>query len=143
MTDLQNCAELGKDEIENLLAELKKAQEKNRELETLVKVKDQQIAELQTIPTYYDVVLNHKEDVTISEIAEDYGKSDVWMDSYLYEKGVQYLHESRWFLCGGYSGRGYVRFESPDGEEQMLWTQSGRLLIYDLLKSDGVLPLIE
>ncbi len=135
------------------------------------KIQAQQIKELQPKASYYDVVLNCKDLMSISKIAKDYGWSAVKMNRYLHEKGVQYkqgdiwllyqkLHEKGvqykqgdiWLLYQKHSGNGYTNTKThsyigDDGlnhsKVHTQWTQKGRLFIYDLLKADGVLPIIE
>lgn len=58
-----------------LATQLKSEQEQRRKLETTVAVQEQQIAELQPKASYYDVVLNCKDLLSVTSIAKDYGKS--------------------------------------------------------------------
>lgn len=115
-------------------------------------VQKQQIAELQPKATYYDVVLNCKELMSISKIAKDYGWSAQKMNKYLHEKGVQYKQSNVWLLYQDYAENGYTSTKTShttdrNGVEHAhintQWTQKGRLFIYDLLKKDGIVPLIE
>ena len=64
--------------------------QQNAELTGTIAVQSQQIAELQPKATYYDLVLNCKDLISTSAIAKDYGKSAVWMNRWLHEKGVQF-----------------------------------------------------
>ena len=57
------------------LSALKAEREKNKELEQSVAVQTQQISELTPKASYYDVVLNCKDLVSISAISKDYGWS--------------------------------------------------------------------
>lgn len=116
------------------------------------KIQAQQIKELQPKASYYDVVLNCKDLMSISKIAKDYGWSAVKMNRYLHEKGVQYKQGDVWLLYQKHSGNGYTNTKThsyigDDGlnhsKVHTYWTQKGRLFIYDLLKADGVLPIIE
>ena len=81
-----------------LATQLKTEQEQRRRLETTVAVQEQQIAELQPKASYYDVVLNCKDLLSITTIAKDYGKSGVWLNRYLHENGVQYKQGQNWLL---------------------------------------------
>lgn len=65
-------------------------QQQNTELTDTVAVQKQQILEMQPKASYYDVVLDCKDLIFTSAIAKDYGKSAVWMNRYLHEKGVQF-----------------------------------------------------
>ncbi len=133
----------------NQLAILK---HQNEELSDTVAIQNQQIAEMKPKVSYYDIVLNCKDLISTSAIAKDYGKSAVWMNRYLHEKGIQFKQGDIWFLYQKYAEKGYtstktLNYLSSDGKVHnkvhTYWTQKGRLFIYDLMKSDGVLPLIE
>lgn len=135
-----------------LATQLKAEQEQRKQLETTVAVQEQQIAELQPKASYYDVVLNCKDLLSITTIAKDYGKSGVWLNRYLHQNGVQYKQGQNWLLYQKYAEKGYTStktqtFNGMDGQQHTkvhtYWTQKGRLFIYDLLKMNGLLPLIE
>ena len=57
---------------------LKLEREKNKKLNTTVKVQEQQIMELQPKASYYDLVLNCPDLLSVTVIAKDYGKSAKW-----------------------------------------------------------------
>lgn len=133
-------------------AKLKQLETHCCQLETTVAVQEQQIAELQPKASYYDVVLNCKDLLSITSIAKDYGKSGVWLNRYLNQNGVQYKQGNNWLLYQKYAEKGYTStktqtFPGADGQQHTkvhtYWTQKGRLFIYDLLKTNGLLPLIE
>ena len=135
-----------------LATELKEEQEKRRALENTVAVQSQQITELQPKASYYDVVLNSKDLLSIGKIAKDFGKSAVWLNKWLHEQGVQYKQGEIWLLYQKYAEQGYTStktqtYNGDDGavhtKVHTYWTQKGRLFIYDLLKAHGILPLIE
>lgn len=135
-----------------LLQKLKEEREQRKHLETMNAVQAQQIEELQPKASYYDVVLNCKDLLSISKIAKDYGWSAIKMNSYLHERGVQFKQGDIWLLYQRYADKGYTNTKThpyigSDGETHTRvhthWTQKGRLFIYDLLKADGVLPIIE
>lgn len=115
-------------------------------------IKTQQIAELQPKATYYDLILQCKDLLSVTEIAKDYGMSAKGMNKKLHELGVQYNQSGVWFLYAKYQSEGYTQtktqnYPKPDGTQgsrtHMYWTQKGRLFLYDFLKSKGILPLIE
>ncbi len=115
-------------------------------------IRRQQIAELNPKASYYDVVLQTKDLLSTSRIAKDYGKSAIWLNEYLHEKGIQFKQGSVWLLYQKHPEQGYTKskthtYSDNDGNQHSklhtYWTQKGRLFIYELLKSDGVLPLIE
>ena len=124
----------------------------NKQLTTTIAVQEQQISELTPKASYYDVVLNCKDLVSTSAIAKDYGKSAKWLNSYLHEKGVQFKQGNVWLLYQKYAQQGYTNtkthsYNGDDGEVHTkihtYWTQKGRLFIYNLLKSEGILPNVE
>lgn len=110
------------------------------------------IGELKPRADYTDKILNCKGLVTITQIAKDYGMSGKKMNSLLHDLGVQYKQSGQWLLYAKYHKKGYTHSKTieitrsdgtPDITMETKWTQKGRLFIYDLLKSNGVLPLIE
>lgn len=124
----------------------------NVELTDTVAVQSQQIAELQPKASYYDVVLNCKDLISTSVIAKDYGKSAIWLNQYLHNRGVQYKQGDIWLLYQKHAKKGLKNTKTQsylgsDGETHtkvhIYWTQKGRLFIYDLLKADGMVPLSE
>lgn len=124
----------------------------NMELADTIAVQSQQILEMKPKASYYDVVLNCKDLISTSTIAKDYGKSAIWMNRYLHEKEVQFKQGDIWLLYQHYAQKGYTStkaysYPGSDGENHTkvhtYWTQKGRLFIYELMKSDGMKPLIE
>lgn len=134
------------------LQELKAERSKNAALEATINIQEQQIAEMKPKASYYDVVLNCKDAVAITTIAKDYGKSGRWLNEYLHNLGVQFRQGKIWLLYQKHARHGYTvtkthSYPGNDGtmhsKVHTYWTQKGRLFIYELLKSHGVLPLIE
>lgn len=124
----------------------------NMELTDTIAVQNQKILEMKPKVSYYDVVLNCKDLISTSAIAKDYGKSAIWMNRYLHEKGVQFKQSDIWLLYQKYAQKGYTStkthsYPGSNGETHTkvhtYWTQKGRLFIYELMKSDGMKPLIE
>lgn len=116
------------------------------------KVKDQQIAELQPKASYYDIVLQCKDLVSITKIAKEYGMSGQKMNDLLHEWGIQYKQSDIWLLYQKYAPYGYTQtktnnYPKEDGSQgarpHMYWTQKGRFFLYETLKSKGIIPLIE
>ena len=135
-----------------LLTQLKAEQTKNTELTALVSVKNQQIAEMKPKASYYDVILNCKDAVAITIIAKDYGKSGQWLNEFLHELGVQFKQGNIWLLYQKHAEKGFTctkthSYLGSDGTNHSkvhtYWTQKGRIFIYELLKTQGILPLIE
>lgn len=134
------------------LTKLKAERERVKSLEQDIAVKNQQITEMKPKASYYDVVLNCKNLVAISVIAKDYGWSAKEMNKHLHKKGVQFKQGDIWLLYQDYAELGYTStkthsYNGNDGtihtKPHTYWTQKGRLFIYDLLKSDDIVPLIE
>jgi anti-repressor protein len=135
--------------------QLEDVKARNLQLTTTVAVQSQQIAELKPKASYYDIVLNCKDLVSTSIIAKDFGKSAVWLNQYLHDKGVQYKQGGKngiWLLYQKYAEQGYTGtktnpYNGSDGYQHTrvhtYWTQKWRLFIYDMLKCDGIAPVIE
>ena len=128
------------------------AEQKIATLEVDNKVKDQQIAELKPKATYYDLILQCPDLLSVTEIAKDYGMSAKGLNKKLNELGVQFKQSGIWFLYAKYQDKGYTQtktqnYNKPDGTQgattHMYWTQKGRLFLYDLLKNSGIFPMIE
>ena len=134
------------------LTKLKEERAARKLLELDNQVKSQQIAELQPKATYYDLILQCKDLLSVTEIAKDYGMSVKGLNAMLHELGVQYNQSGVWFLYAKYQHEGYTQtktqnYNRSDGTQgskvHTYWTQKGRLFIYNLLKSEGILPTIE
>ena len=135
-----------------LLQKLKAEKQKNEELQTAVMAQSRQISEMKPKASYYDIVLNCKDLVSVTQIAKDYGKSAQWLNNFLAEKKIQFKRNKNWLLYQKYSEAGYAStktqiFNGRDGEVHTsvhtYWTQKGRLFLYGLLKQHGILPMIE
>lgn len=140
------------DLIIQMATKLKEEREARKALEIENKVQSQQIAELTPKATYYDLILQCKDLLSMTEIAKDYGKSAKGMNKLLNEFGIQYKQGGVWFLYAKYQDKGYTQtktqnYPKPDGTQgsrvHMYWTQKGRLFLYDLLKSEDILPMVE
>lgn len=127
-------------------------QQEKKALETTVTIQAQQIAELQPKASYYDLVLNCSDLLSTTVIAKDYGQSAYWLNSLLEQKGIQYHDTDIWLLYAKYARMGLTSTKTHtyydySGQLHMkphtYWTPKGRLFIYDLLKKDGILPIIE
>lgn len=134
------------------LTELKKEREEKEKLKETVAVQNQQITEMTPKAGYYDVVLNCKDVISTTEIAKDYGWSAKKMNSYLHEKKIQFKQGKIWLLYQKYAEQGLTStktsvYNGRDGISHSsihtYWTQKGRLFIYELLKKDGILPIME
>lgn len=111
-------------------------------------IAEQQVNELKPKATYYDLVLQNKSLLSVSKIAKDYGKSAIWLNNKLHELGIQFKQGDTWLLYQKHADKGYTQSTThviDDEKSRMLtkWTQKGRLFIYELLKDENILPLIE
>lgn len=122
---------------------------KLKEERTLRLVAEQRVNELQPKADYYDSILKNKSLMTISIIAKNYGMSATRMNNLLHELGVQYRQGKAWLLYRKHQDKGYTHTEmipvqgSDTLKPSTKWTQKGHIFIYQLLKNDGILPLIE
>ena len=128
--------------------QLSLVKKQNLELLETVAVQNQQIAEMQPKASYYDLILQNKNTVPITQIAKDYGMSGRKFNELLHELGVQYKFRKTWLLYQHFAECGYTQSRTYAIDESRsvmhtYWTQKGRLFLYDLLKSEGILPVIE
>lgn len=116
------------------------------------KVQQQQIAELKPKATYYDLVLQCADLISVTEIAKDYGMAAKGFNKKLSQNGIQYKQGGVWFLYAKYQDKGYTQtktqnYNRPDGTQgsrtHTYWTQKGRLFLYEFLKGIEILPVIE
>ena len=131
---------------------IKVQREKIAALETTVAVQSQQLAEAAPKVSYYDLILNCKDLISISKIAKDYGMSAVKMNDLLRDMDIQYRQGNVWLLYQKYAAQGYTstkthEYIGSDGTNHAktatYWTQKGRLFIYNKLKNNGIVPTIE
>lgn len=108
-------------------------------------------AKMRVKVSYFDQILASKLTVTTTQIAQDYGMSAKKFNSILHDLRIQHKVGRQWILYAPHNTMGYVHSETfiPDssttGKVVMTtkWTQKGRLFLYDTLKKQGILPLIE
>ena len=126
--------------------------EQIEKLELDNKIKQQRILEMEPKENYYDKILQSKELLTITQIAKDYGMTGIEMNQKLKELDVQYKQGKIWLLKEKHQTQGYTKTKTvpfvhsdgtPDSNTYTCWTQKGRLFLYDLLKQNKILPLIE
>ena len=138
---------------ERLMARaLKVADDTIKSLQLTNTIQLQQIAELQPKADYTDRILKSKSLVTTTQIAKDYGMSANRLNKILHELSIQYKQSGQWLLYSRYHDKGYTHSETIEYENSRgfiqttmhtKWTQKGRLFLYELLKNEGILPLIE
>lgn len=137
---------------------LKDAQGKNKALTEQVfaqnqqlDAQSQQIAELEPKGAYYDIILQTENTMTTTQIAKDYGFSAQLFNKILHELEIVYPQNGSWVLYQQYANGGFGKtntytYWKGDGENSSLslvWTQTGRLFLYEKLKSHGILPVVE
>ncbi|MCQ2979685.1 MAG: phage antirepressor KilAC domain-containing protein, partial [Clostridia bacterium] len=97
-------------------------------------------------------ILRSKNVMNINQIAKDYGMSGQKLNSLLARAKVQYKQNGQWLLYSKYQDKGYthsntIKIVRRNGQNdirlQTKWTQKGRLFIYEFMKKNGFLPLIE
>jgi phage antirepressor YoqD-like protein len=117
-----------------------------------IKEKDEKIERDAPLLTYASIILACVDAVVVSIIAQDYGMSAVAFNGLLHDLGIQYKRGERWYLYQEYAGMGYVvSYSTPytgsDGSKRsrsdMRWTQRGRMFLYERLKDEGYLPVVE
>ncbi|GAB6091753.1 phage antirepressor [Furfurilactobacillus curtus] len=111
-------------------------------------IAEQKVNELQPKATYYDLILRNKSLLSITKVAKDYGWSGAKMNKELHRLGVQYKQSKTWLLYQKYATKGYTQSQTFVDDEDTshmntYWTQAGRIFIYETLKNEGILPLIE
>lgn len=118
----------------------------------VIEEKNKKIAELKPKADYCNLILQNKSLVAISQIAKDYGMSAQEFNAKLHELHIQYKQKDQWLLYRGFDDKGYVHsetfnFKHSDGTSDVKmitkWTQKGRLFLYDQLKEEGIIPVIE
>lgn len=131
---------------------LRQIADKIEELEAKTALLETQNAELQPKASYYDLVLQCKDLISVSTIAKDYGYSAITFNKILEELDVQFNQSGIWLLKQKYACKGWTSTKThpcTDAKGNVhckvhtYWTQKGRLGLYDLLKQHGYLPTIE
>lgn len=101
---------------------------------------------------YLDLILQTKDSLTITQIAQDYGMSARKMNQLLKQERIQRIVNGQWVLYAKYLGKSYVSsrtfdYVGKDGKTHSnistVWTQLGRRFLYEKLKAIDVLPIIE
>ena len=108
--------------------------------------------ELKNDKNYLDLIMRSKALLTVSQIAQDYGMSGKAMNKQLAQMGIQYSINGQWILYAKYKDCGYVSSRSiditrADGRPDVVlhteWTQAGRKFLYEELKKQGIIPMLE
>ncbi len=116
-----------------------------------IEQKDRAIASLHERTSYLDQILQSKSTVTTTQIAADYGMSAKKFNIILRNLRIQRKVGGQWILYAPYNTMGYVHSETfvPEASKtgrvvmNTKWLQKGRLFLYNELKKNGIIPLIE
>lgn len=136
---------LSPDTIINLATQLKEERQKVNSLQIALE-------ESQKQARYLDLIIESKGALRVSQIAQDYGMTANKLNKVLYELGVQHKVNGQWILYKRHMGKGYTDSHTFDFKDKngyprtnvsTTWTQKGRLFLYELLKENNYLPLIE
>lgn len=139
-------------QMQQLTVKNEQLTEENEELYIKTIQQEHQIDQLQPLANYTSIILANPGLVTITQIAKDYGMSGQMMNQKLKELKVQYKQNGQWLLYAPYQGKGYTHSKTQEiirtgGRRDVvmstMWTQEGRLFIYNLLKKNGIVPMIE
>lgn len=151
LPDFTNPAEAARawaEQFEQRQIEAKRADEAEVQILAL----SQEIETMQPKVSYYDMILDNKSTVTITQIAQDYGMSAIKFNQTLYDLHIQHKVNGQWILYAEYLGQGYVQSKPvPINHNNGLqtvkynteWTQKGRIFLYEELKKNEIIPLIE
>lgn len=110
------------------------------------------IAQMQKGNDYLNTILQSKGTLATTQVAADYGMSAIAFNKKLNEMHIQHKVHGQWILYSEFMGKGYVQSDTitfyhsdgrPDTRLCTVWTQRGRLFLYDALKELGILPLVE
>ena len=124
----------------------------NLQLKLENKSLSRQLEESNKKASYLDVILGTTDAMVTTQIAMDYGYSAVKFNKLLHQLGLQHKVNGQWILYKAYMGKKYTTtklhtYTDKHGKDHAkpltAWTQKGRRLIYDILRENDVLPLIE
>ncbi|HEM5103858.1 TPA: phage antirepressor KilAC domain-containing protein [Streptococcus suis] len=131
--------------LQNIADQVKRLEMKNEALEVELK-------ETKPKAEYYDLMLANKGLIKTSEIAKNYGRSAQAFNKLLHKLKVIYKQGETWLPYAKYQTHNYVQLEPfsytnsrglPDVKMRTKWTMKGHIFLYELLKKNGILPLIE
>lgn len=138
--------------LQGIANQVKQLELQNSNLVEKNEVLEVELLEARKQARYLDVIIESKGAVRVTQIAADYGMSANRFNKLLHELGVQHKVNGQWILYKKYMGKGYTdstTFDYLDKNGQAranmttTWTQKGRLFLYELLKNNDILPLIE
>lgn len=151
LPDFTNPAEAARawaEQYEQKCIEQKRADEAESQVLALT----QEIETMQPKVSYYDMILANKSTVVTTQIAQDYGMSAIKFNQTLNALHIQHKVNDQWILYAEYLTQGYVQSKPvtithTNGYQSVKynteWTQKGRIFLYEELKKNNILPLIE
>lgn len=108
--------------------------------------------ELKNDRNYLDIIMRSRALLTITQIAQDYGMSGKALNKKLADMRIQYSCNGQWTLYAPYKDKGFVSSRTiditrsdgrPDTVMHTEWTQAGRKFLYEELKKEGIIPMLE
>lgn len=124
----------------------------NLQLKLENKSLSRQLEESNKKASYLDVILGTTDAMVTTQIAMDYGYTAREFNKLLHRVKIQHKVNGQWILYKAYMGKKYTttkmysytdKHGTDHAKPLTAWTQKGRRLIYDILKENDVLPLIE
>lgn len=138
--------------LQSITDQVKQLETKNLELVEKNEVLAGELKETKPKAEYYDLMLANKGLIKTSEIAKNYGRSAQSFNKLLHKLKVIYKQGETWLPYAKYQTHNYVQLEPfsftnkkglPDVKMLTKWTMKGHIFLYELLKKNGILPLIE
>lgn len=102
---------------------------------------------------YFDKMMRNQGLETATEISKLYGWSAQHLNKELAKRHVIFKRGRKWIMYQKYADKGYTQYEPYPYDDHktnqrrfqnnLKWTQRGQKFIYDLLKKDGIVPVLE
>lgn len=141
-TQLQKLAGILKKKNDALIGENQQLEGETKNLRSTIESNAPKVS-------YYDIILQNPAAVPVTLIAKDYGYTAVMFNRLLRAFDIQYPVGGTWALKKPYSEYGYTHTNvfkpknASESKSHTCWTQKGRKFLYDFLKSEGIIPMIE
>lgn len=134
-------------------ARIKELEKENENLEFNNTLKSVRMKEMQPKVDYHDIILNCRGTIKTSIIAKDYGLTAQEFNKILADLKIQFKQGGIWLLYKEYANQGYTQSKTyyyvnrKEGElvatEATEWTQKGRKFLYQTLRKNNIVPMIE
>lgn len=134
-------------ELGKLGEKIKQEQEEKAYLKTEIQQLSEALTQCEPKLSYLDKILSSKSTLTSTQIAADYGISARKLNEILHNERVQWKVGNQWILYKEYMNQNLTNSETilvNNGTRSVVhtkWTQTGRLLIHNILLSRGFEPL--